>query len=145
MTPRVSEVVRIMGGERVLGRRLRTSDDLRRAVEAGLPVAALHHVAAHLARGAAGASAFKYRVVPKATLHRRGRTLSLEESERLERLARITALAEEVWEDPELAREFLTSRQAQLADETPLDLARTDLGAREVEDLLWKIEYSLPV
>jgi uncharacterized protein (DUF2384 family) len=32
-------------------------------------------------------------------------------SERLERLARMTALAEKVWEDPKLAHEFLTSPQ----------------------------------
>src|SRR5512141_3394190 len=112
----VSEVARIMGGERVLGRRLRTSDDLRRAVEAGLPGAALEHVVAHVASGR-GAGAFKYRIVPKATLHRRGKRLSLEESERLERLARVAALAEHVWEDAARAREFLTSAQPQLGGE----------------------------
>ncbi|HEY0151127.1 MAG TPA: antitoxin Xre/MbcA/ParS toxin-binding domain-containing protein [Longimicrobium sp.] len=29
--------------------------------------------------------------------------------------------------------------------ERPIDLARTDLGAREVEELLMRIEYALPV
>ena len=141
----VSEVVRIMGGERVVGR-LRSADDLRRAVQAGLPVAALDHVVARVAPGGGrGAAAFKYRIVPRATLHRRKQRLSPAESERLERLARITALAEQVWEDAALAREFLTSVQPQLGDERPVDLARSDLGAREVEALLMKIEYALPV
>ena len=139
----VSEVARILGGERVLGRRLRTADDLRRAVQAGLPLAALDHVVAHVAPGR-GASAFKYRIVPRATLHRRRQRLSLAESERLERLARVAALAEAVWEDAGLAREFLTSAQPQLGDERPIDVARTDLGARQVEELLMKLEYSLP-
>jgi uncharacterized protein (DUF2384 family) len=57
----------------------------------------------------------------------------------------MTALAEEVWEDPALAHEFLSSAQPQLGGERPVDLARNDLGTRQVEDLLWKLEYSLPV
>ncbi len=65
-------------------------------------------------------------------------------SERLERLARMTVLAEEVWEDAELAHEFLTSPQPQLGGARPTDLARTDLGTRQVEELLNRIEYSLP-
>jgi uncharacterized protein (DUF2384 family) len=31
-----------------------------------------------------------------------------------------------------------------LGGERPLDLARTDLGARQVEELLMKLEYALP-
>ena len=140
MTGMVAETVRIMGGERVLGRRVRVVDDLRRAVIDGLPVQALIELARHVGR-----PELKYRVVPKATLHRRRVKLSLEESERLERIARIVALAEHVWENQAHALTFLTNTQAQLGGETPLEMARTDLGAREVEELLWKIEYSLPV
>jgi putative toxin-antitoxin system antitoxin component (TIGR02293 family) len=67
------------------------------------------------------------------------------ESERLERIVRLTALAEQVWESPDEAREFLTSPHPMLEGQAPLDLAATDLGARRVEALLWKLEYSLPV
>ena len=63
----------------------------------------------------------------------------------MERLARMTALAEAVWENQVLAHEFLTSPQPQLAGERPVDLAMSDLGTREVEDLLFRLEYSLPV
>lgn len=139
MSGRVAETVRIMGGERVLGRRVRVMDDLRRAVEAGLPVQTLSEVTRHL-----GGPELRYRIVPKATLHRRKTKLSPAESERVERLARIVALAEHVWEDQALAREFLMSAQPRLSDERPVDLARSELGARQVEDLLWEMEYSLP-
>ena len=90
------------------------------------------------------AAEIKYRIVPKTTLARR-RRLTLEESERLERLARITVLAEDVWENEADAHEFLHSEQYQLGGARPIDLARSDLGAREVEELLMKLEYSLPV
>lgn len=144
MTVSPSQVARMLGGERTLGRRVRTIEDLRLLVEAGLPVASLSRVVMHVA-GSQGAAELKYRIVPKATLHRRRRHLSLEESERLERLARIATLAEMVWENTTLAHEFLTSAQPQLGGERPVDLAGTDLGARQVEQLLMKIEYALPV
>lgn len=137
-------VARILGGEAALGRRVRTVRELRHAVEEGLPVESLESTARYVAGSEQGAAEIKYRIVPKTTLHRRER-LTPEESQRLERLARITALAEQVWEDRALAHEFLTSAQPQLDGERPVELARTDLGAREVEELLLGIEYALPV
>lgn len=145
MTIKVPEVARILGGERTLHRQLRTLDDLRATVEEGLPLEALDCAVRHVAGEGPEATELKHRIVPKTTLQRRRGRLNAEESQRLERLARMTALAEEVWEDPVLAHEFLTSVQPQLAGERPVELARSDLGTRQVEDLLWKLEYSLPV
>lgn len=137
-------VARILGGEKVLGRRVRNVADLRRTVEDGLPVSSLDAVARHVARNDRDAAELKYRVVPKTTLHRRSR-LTVEEGQRLERLARMTVLAEQVWEDADLAHEFLTSPQPQLGGERPVEMARSDLGTREVEELLFRLEWSLPV
>ena len=50
-----------------------------------------------------------------------------------------------MWEDAGLAREFLASAQPQLGGERPIALARTEPGAHEVEELLMKLEYALPV
>jgi putative toxin-antitoxin system antitoxin component (TIGR02293 family) len=86
-------------------------------------------------------------IAPRQTLQRReqeGR-FRPDESERLERLARLTELARFVWEVDEGAQEFMTTPHPLLDDEIPLELAATDLGARRVEALLWKLEYSLPV
>jgi putative toxin-antitoxin system antitoxin component (TIGR02293 family) len=137
-------VARILGGDRMLGRRVRSVADLREAVESGLPVKSLDLVARHVTRSDTDAVRLIHFIVPKTTLHRRQR-LNPEESQRLERLARMTALAEDVWEKPDLAHEFLTNAQPQLGGERPIDLARSDLGTRQVEDLLYKLEYSLPV
>ena len=81
--------------------------------------------------------------MPRTTLARR-RRLTPQESQRLERVARIIALAEYVWENLEHARTFLVSEQLPLGGARPIDLARTDVGAREVETLLANLEYSLP-
>jgi putative toxin-antitoxin system antitoxin component (TIGR02293 family) len=137
-------VARMLGGEQVLGRRVRSVSDLREMVEAGLPVRSLDVVARHVARNDRDAAELKYRVVPRTTLHRRTR-LTADEGQRLERLARMTMLAEEVWEDADLAHEFLTSAQPQLGGERPVEMARSDLATREVEELLFRLEWSLPV
>lgn len=144
MTMDVYRVAQTMGGDGTLGRHVRTVRELRAAVEYGLPVGALDAVARRLASDDLKAAEIKYRIVPRTTLRRRTR-LTAEESERLERLARVTALAERVWEDDDLAHEFLVTPQPQLGGERPIDLARSDLGAREVEELLLGIEYALPV
>jgi len=57
----------------------------------------------------------------------------------------VMALAEEVWESRDDARLFLTTPHALLGGERPIDLAQSELGARRVEELLWRLEYSLPV
>jgi putative toxin-antitoxin system antitoxin component (TIGR02293 family) len=137
-------VARILGGERTLKRSVRTVPELRRAVEAGLAVEALDAATRYVTDSERAASDLKHSIVPKSTLLRRT-VLNEAESQRLERVARMAALAEHVWEDRELAREFLTSPQPQLGDERPLDLARSDLGTREVEDLLLALEHGLPV
>jgi putative toxin-antitoxin system antitoxin component (TIGR02293 family) len=88
-----------------------------------------------------------YIVSPRTTLLRRERegVLSPEESERLERVARLTALAEHVLESSADAQQFLTSPHPLLDGDAPIDLAATDLGARRVENVLWQLEYGLPV
>jgi putative toxin-antitoxin system antitoxin component (TIGR02293 family) len=144
MTINAARVADVMGGERTLGEQIRNVGQLRRAVELGLPVSALEEVVRHVSRDDRSAAELKYRIVPKTTLRRRQK-LDPEESMRLERLARMTALAEYVWSDVELAHQFLTSVQPQLDGERPVDLSRSDLGTRQVEDLLSKLEYSLPV
>jgi putative toxin-antitoxin system antitoxin component (TIGR02293 family) len=145
MTIKASAVARVLGGKDTLHRQVRTVGDLRQAVEGGLSLEALERTVSRVVGKGPAATELKHRIVARTTLQRRGRRLSLLESERLERLARMTALAEEVWEAPALAHEFLTSPQPQLGGERPVDLARSDLGTRQVEDLLFRLEYSLPV
>ena len=69
----------------------------------------------------------------------------MDESERTERLARVLAQAEYVWDDRDQAREWMSKPHRELNDRTPLEVARTELGARRVEDLLEKLFYGLPV
>lgn len=65
------------------------------------------------------------------------------ESDRLYRLARLAGRAAEVLGDPAAARRWLKEPQWALGDRVPLHFAETEAGAREVEDLLGRIEYSV--
>jgi putative toxin-antitoxin system antitoxin component (TIGR02293 family) len=141
----VESVARILGGRAILKVDVRTLGDLERAVARGLPVQSLTRTATYIARDSREVTSLKDRLVPPATRKRRKSRLKPAESERVERLARVMALAEQVWESHEAAREWMARPHALLGDRSPLDVAQTELGAREVEQLLWKLEYSLPV
>jgi len=85
--------------------------------------------------------------IPARTLARRkedGR-LEPEESDRLVRIARVFAHALALFEgDVEAARLWLTAEQPALGDIAPLELARTEVGATEVEQLIGRLEYGIP-
>jgi putative toxin-antitoxin system antitoxin component (TIGR02293 family) len=81
----------------------------------------------------------------RATLHRRkiqGK-IDKEESEKLVRYQRLLKKAEGVFGDAKAAREWLTNKQAGLGNAVPLEFAKTEIGAREVENLLGRIEYGV--
>jgi putative toxin-antitoxin system antitoxin component (TIGR02293 family) len=143
--PDVLKVAQALGGPKVLREKVFTVADLERAVGKGLPFAALKYVVRHFPQRQK--SRVQQIVVPRSTLQRReeeGR-LRPAESERLERIARLTTLAQQVWETAEEGQQFLTAPHPLLDNQAPLDLAATDLGTRRVETLLWKLEHSLPV
>lgn len=143
--PEIESVVAALGGRRLLREKISTLGELGARVARGLPVESLRRVSERFPE--AERSRVMYIVAPRTTLLRREREgiLSPEESERLERVARLTALAEHVLESSAGAQQFLTSPHPLLDGEAPIDLAATDLGARRVENVLWQLEYGLPV
>lgn len=137
-------VAEMLGGRAVLRSTVRTWVDLERLVRAGLPKRSLQLVARRAVEAGEPASEIVYQVVPAATFKRRTR-LSTTESERTERLARVVALAESVWDDETEARAFLNRPHPLLDNETPLRVAQSELGARRVERLLYDVEHGLPL
>ena len=106
MEPRATGEV--LGGSRVLGKTVASLLELNEAVERGLPKATLRIVAARVFPDASSQRAMMSRIVPEATYKRRRERLSPAESARTERLARIVAIAEDVWQDRAQVRRFLT-------------------------------------
>jgi putative toxin-antitoxin system antitoxin component (TIGR02293 family) len=118
--------------------------ELSNAVERGLPKATLRNVASRVFTDASEQRAMMYRIVPEATYKRRRDRLSPAESERTERLARVIAMAEDIWQDREQTRRFLTTPHPEIGGKTPLEAAMTELGARQAEAVMARILYGLP-
>lgn len=124
-----------------------TTLDIAEAVKKGLSVRALDDVCVLMA---SGEPSFRYRIIRKATLARRQRTaerrLSVEESNRVARLAQLWTLANEVWGSEKLAQQFLMKPHPLLENKIPRDVAAdTDIGARVVEQLLGRLKYGVAI
>ena len=84
--------------------------------------------------------------IPKRTLARRkaAGTFSPEESDRLVRAARVYAKALALFDgDAGRATAWLTHAQRAFGERTPLDMARSELGAQEVEHLIGRLEHGV--
>ncbi len=138
------KIAEVLGGPKLLGRRVRSVADLDALVHEGLPKRSLSHAIDWFARGKAEArSRLRDHVVAQATWHRRKGRLNARESEVTERLARVFATARHVFDDDEMARSFLGKPHPELDGRAPLDAAGTELGARRVEDVLWGLYFGL--
>jgi putative toxin-antitoxin system antitoxin component (TIGR02293 family) len=134
-----------LGGSKALGRTVDNLIDLAELIEAGVPRRAADTLRDHLQLSEQEWA--RSLGVSTKTLQRQSRDgqkrLTLAQGDRLYRLARIVALAEEVFEDAPRTRDWLREPQRGLGNRAPLDLLQTEAGAREVEDLLGRIEYGV--
>jgi putative toxin-antitoxin system antitoxin component (TIGR02293 family) len=83
--------------------------------------------------------------ISRSTLQRRklaGR-LSPDESDKVMRFTRLLRQATDLFGDVEKARAWLKHPQYGLGGAIPLDYAETEVGAREVENLLGRIDYGV--
>ncbi len=137
-------IAEVLGGRKVLGRAIRKSTDLAELVREGLPATSVTSLAAKLNIGHTVLS--RKLGIPQRTLTRRlshRSRLTAAESDRTVRLARVYASAVEMIGDEEKASEWLRTPNRALGGERPFDQLDTDLGAREVEDVLGRIAYGV--
>ncbi|MGA2377114.1 MAG: antitoxin Xre/MbcA/ParS toxin-binding domain-containing protein [Candidatus Sulfotelmatobacter sp.] len=141
MVNELRAVVKELGGRTVLGRTLNNQRDLCEAIRTGFPPA----VVEQLMR----ASSLTLKELADAldlsprSLQRRRRSgrLARFESDRLYRLARIVALAQHSLGDRHSAARWLKRANRALGGAAPISAVDTELGAREVENVLGRIAY----
>lgn len=88
----------------------------------------------------------RFLAVPERTLARRRESgaLKVTESERLMRLAEIFYASMQLFDgDAAAAKDWLTTPARGLNHARPIDYAGTELGAREVRNLIGRIEYGV--
>ncbi len=130
--------------ESLLGLKAKGTPELLGQVKAGLLYDSLENFVrkTHFSRE----ETFQLIRISPRTLARRkekGR-LSPEESDRLVRVARIVGQAQRLFEgDSEAANRWLKASQPALGSATPIEYAQTELGAREVEALITRLEHGV--
>jgi putative toxin-antitoxin system antitoxin component (TIGR02293 family) len=139
---RAAGVADLLGGRKVLGA-LAEGDDFVEAVRNGLPYASLEALTRTLGRELGDVGAVVG--IPPRTLARRKhqRILSPVESERLYRIAYITHVAAATLEGLGPSRLWLSRSNPALGGVTPLSLLDTDIGCRQVEDILGRLNHGL--
>jgi putative toxin-antitoxin system antitoxin component (TIGR02293 family) len=138
-----AEIVEALGGPKVGGRRVQTSEDLKEWIRRGLPFASLERVMERF--GFSREEMSLTLSLPPRTLARRKqeRRLHSDESDRLFRLVRIASQAAEVLGGDQKASRWLHSPNRALGGKPPLEFLDTDLGSRQVEEVLGRIEHGV--
>ncbi len=87
----------------------------------------------------------KFLGMSNATLHRRKKSMQFSpaESERLVRFMRLFGLTLNVFETKEAARSWLKAENPGTNHESPLSYSDTEFGAREVENLLGRLDHGV--
>jgi putative toxin-antitoxin system antitoxin component (TIGR02293 family) len=132
----------VIGGVSALGEDASTGPGIMRLVRRGLPVTTVEFV---LQTGRLTLAELDRIVLPRKTLMNRRRLglLTPEQSDRLVRVARLIAVAEETFGNQDKANVWLRRPTTALRGERPLDLLDTDEGARQVETLLGHIGHGI--
>lgn len=139
------QIAEVLGGRQAFGRHVKTMRELDVIVQQGMPKTALDTFIARI--GAKPyremAIGLRNKIVPRATYQRVDR-FNLQVSETTERLARLYALALSVFEDQAAATRFMMSAHPELEGKTPFDMALTEIGGREVEEVMERGLHGLP-
>jgi putative toxin-antitoxin system antitoxin component (TIGR02293 family) len=132
-----------LGGSGVISQPIRTDLDWVEALQAGLPTGSAD---ALVAGGSLSQDELFRLVIPRRTLAKRrqtGGTLTPEESDRLARVARVLASAEDVFGAAEKAHRWLRKANRGLGGHLPIHLLSTEAGSRLVEQALGRIEHGI--
>lgn len=117
---------------------------LLRAIEKGLPWKSLERFVRNT--GLTLEQVAELISIPPRTLARRktSKRLAPDESDRLVRAARIYGRALDLFDgDAETATEWFTEENMALGGATPIDFARTEVGAEEVDHVIGRAEYGV--
>lgn len=122
--------------------RLRSDRELALLVEKRLPVSVIK---ALMQGGLSDAEVYRL-IVPRRTLaHRvaKHQPLSPEESDKAVRVARLAAMAEQVFGDSKHAWQWLREGKRRFDGKSPLAMLATETGARLVEELIIQIDDAM--
>jgi len=138
-------IAEVLGGPDAIGHPIENLMDLDEAVAEGIPRDAFDALIDKLSARSDEVTrvSLRYRIIPRAT-YQRSRRLNQQYSETAERLARVYAMARALWQDDQAARSFLFAPHPELRGKTPLEAALTEIGGRQVEEVIERGMHGLP-
>lgn len=143
----LQKVVNLLGGARVLSRRLASALDAHELLMVGLPASALDHLVGSLVVIGKNDSLEKAVGMSLRTWQRRkdapSKPLSAEQSGRAWKFAEILAKATDVFGSQADAEQWLEQPSIGLDQRRPIDLLGTPAGVELVEDYLERLEYGV--
>ena len=141
MVNELRAIVRELGGKQTLGRSFSSDGDLRDAIREGFPPAVVQELMR--ASGLSLKELTSALDLSPRSLQRRRRSgrLARYESDRLYRLARLVAIANEYLGGHERALRWLKRPNHALGGIAPLSAIDTEPGARQVENILGRIAF----
>ena len=140
----VSSIAAVLGGDKVLRRRVVSAKELVALTREGLPAETLDLLSAEMGLSRS-VVAMSLGISPR-TLTRRSHArarLTAAESDRAVRMARILAQAREVFETSEKAARWMMTANRTMEGDTPFERLDTDAGAQTVETILGRIAYGI--
>jgi putative toxin-antitoxin system antitoxin component (TIGR02293 family) len=125
-----------------LGSKVNSDQDVVELVEAGLPLRSVQWL---LDRGLTKDEVFSTIIHERTLKHRKSRKqpLSVEESERALRAARVLALAESVYGTREKALQWMRTSKRRFKGQTPFAMISTEPGGKLVEEMLYQIDEGM--
>lgn len=140
----VAAITAVLGGKKTLKRKVESDVDLMIITREGLPVKTLPALAEEL--DVERKVLAKVVGISERTLSRRlsnGSKLSVQESDRTMRVARVMAKATDIFGNAGKAAHWLKTPNRVMEGETPLSLLDTDAGVKWVETILGRIDYGI--
>jgi len=141
-TVKLRNVIDLLGGTKVLGE-LEEPADIQDAIRGGLPIGSLERLTDALDLTDADITTVLGMAPRTLARRKRERHLSPVESDRVYRVARVTQLAVDVLGDLDKARQWLNDPNQALGGAIPLTMLDTEIGARQVEEVLLHIIYGI--
>ncbi len=140
----VTAIAEVLGGKKILKKNIGTPAQLVTLIREGLPANILPTIATELSMDRSAVA--KVVGISGRTLSRRIAShsrLTADESDRMVRLARVLALANETLGDRAKASRWLQTPNRVLDGNTPFELLDTDAGVQSVETVLGRIAYGV--
>ena len=142
-----NQVTDILGGEKVLGRRISSRADLVELGRTGLRKNALSNLVKYMSlswRDMASLLPVSERTVQRYQKYGAARHLNQQVSEQTLQLAEIMAMGSEVFGDRDNFLAWLSMSSVALGNEKPMELLGSRFGAEMVMDELGRIAHGIP-